>query len=166
MFGPASVKQNLQRAKDKGGIICALCHPDPWRTKMSKSLLLMICLLTGILVLACSKAENTNKNTNTAAAVPAGSVSTNKNTNATAATAAAEKIGVEECDAYITAYENCVSSKVPEAQRAQYQNSLSQLRSSWKKLAENPATKGTLASACKTAHENAKVSMKSFNCTF
>lgn len=25
---PTSVKQNLQRAKDKGDIICALCHPE------------------------------------------------------------------------------------------------------------------------------------------
>lgn len=133
---------------------------------MSKSLLLMICLLTGLLVLSCSKAENTNKNTNTntAAPAPASSVVTNKNTNASMATA--EKIGVEECDTYIAAYENCVTSKVPEAQRAQYQNSLSQLRSSWKKLADNPATKGSLAAACKSAHESAKASMKSFNCTF
>src|SRR6185369_16462611 len=127
-----------------------------------------ICLLTGILVLACSKAENTNKNgnTNTAGPAPAGSVVTNKNTNSTAATASAEKIGVEECDSYIAAYENCVTSKVPEAQRAQYQNSLSQLRSSWKKLADNPTTRGTLAGACKTAHDQAKASMKAFNCTF
>jgi len=129
----------------------------------------MICILTGILVLACSKAD-TNRNanavgtSNSTAPAPAGSVVTNRNTNSTAATA--EKIGVEECDAYIAAYEACVSSKVPEAQRAQYQNSLSQLRSSWKKLAENPATKGTLASACKTAHDQAKASMKAYNCTF
>ena len=135
---------------------------------MSKSLLLMICILTGLLVLSCSKAD-TNRNanavapTNSTAPVPAGSVSTNKNTNSTAATA--EKIGVEECDAFLTAYESCISSKVPEAGRAQYHNAISQWRSSWKKLADNPATKGTLPGICKNAHDTAKVQMKSFNCT-
>ena len=136
---------------------------------MSKSLLLMICILTGLLVLSCSKAD-TNRNanamapSNSTAPVPAGSVSTNKNTNSTAATA--EKIGVEECDAFLTAYESCITSKVPEAQRAQYQNSISQLRSSWKKLADNPTTRGTLAAACKTTHDTTKAQMKAFNCTF
>jgi len=119
-------------------------------------------------VLSCSKAD-TNRNanavapSNSTAPAPAGSVSTNKNTNSTAATA--EKIGVAECDAFLTAYESCVSSKVPEAGRAQYQNAISQWRSSWKKLADNPTTKGTLAGICKNAHDTAKAQMKSFNCT-
>ena len=134
---------------------------------MSKSLLLMICILTGLLVLSCSKAD-TNRNanavapSNSTAPAPAGSVVTNRNTNSSAPTA--QKIGVEECDAFINAYEACIA-KVPEAGRAQYQNAVSQWRSSWKKLADNPATKGTLASVCKQAHETAKAQMKSFNCT-
>jgi hypothetical protein len=135
---------------------------------MSKSLLLMICLLTGLLVLACSKAE-TNRNANTTAAnstapAPAGSVATNKNTNATAATAGA-KIGVEECDAFLTAYETCVTTKVPEAARAQYQSSINTLRASWKKLADNPQTRGTLAAACKQAHEQTRATLKQYNCS-
>jgi len=136
---------------------------------MSKSLLLMICLLTGLLVLACSKAD-TNKNgaapSNATAPAPAGSVSTNKNTNAGAATASAEKIGVEECDKFLTEYDACVSSKVPEQARAQYKNTLSQLRSSWKKLADNPATRGTLTTVCKSQLETARTQMKTYNCTF
>ena len=133
---------------------------------MSKSLLLMICILTGLLVLACSKAD-TNRNanavapSNSTAPAPAASVVTNRNTNSTAATA--EKIGVAECDAFITAYEACIA-KVPEAGRAQYQNAVSQWRSSWKKLADNPTTKGTLAGICKNAHDTAKAQMKSY-CT-
>lgn len=132
---------------------------------MSKSLLLMICLVTGLLVLSCTKAE-TNKNAapaNSNAAAPAGSVSTNKNTNSTAATA--EKIGVEECDTFLTAYENCVTTKVPEAARAQYQSSINSLRASWKKLADNPQTRGTLAAACKQSHDQTRTALKSFNCT-
>ena len=141
----------------------------PRSTEMSKSLLFMICLLTGLLVIACAKSD-TNRNaaapSNATAPAPAGSVSTNKNTNASAATASAEKIGVEECDRFLTEYDACVSSKVPEAGRAQYKNAISQWRSSWKKLADNPSTRGTLASVCKTQLETARTQMKSFNCTF
>jgi hypothetical protein len=129
----------------------------------------MICILTGLLVLSCTKTDtNTNANTaatsNSNAPAPAGSVSTNKNSNAGAATA--EKIGVEECDTFLTEYDNCVSSKVPEQARAQYKTAISQWRSSWKKLADNPTTRGTLASVCKNQLETARTQMKSFNCTF
>ena len=131
---------------------------------MSKSLLFMSCILTGLLVLACSKAETNRNAANSTAPAPAGSVSTNKNTNSTVASA--EKIGVEECDTFLTEYDRCVSTKVPESARAQYKNTLSQWRSSWKKLADNPTTRGTLASVCKNQLETARTSMKSFNCTF
>jgi len=131
---------------------------------MSKSLLFMACILTGLLVLACSKAD-TNKNATTAnstAPAPAGSVATNKNANATAATGT--KIGVEECDTFLTAYENCVTTKIPEAARVQYQSSINTLRANWKKLADNPQTRGTLAAACKQQHDQVRTQLKSFNC--
>jgi hypothetical protein len=136
---------------------------------MSKSLLLMLCILTGLLVLSCAKSD-TNRNTNTAATanasspVPAGTVSTNKNTNSTAATG--EKIGIAECDTFLTEYETCISTKVPEAGRAQYKTAIAQWRSSWRKLADNPQTRGTLATVCKNQLETARTQMKSFNCTF
>ena len=130
---------------------------------MSKSLLFMIVILTGLLVLACSKAD-TNRNanavapSNSTAPQPAGLVVTNKNTNASLATA--EKIGVEECDTFLTEYDNCVSTKVPEQARAQYKNMLSQWRSSWKKAADNPTTRGTLAGICKNAMETSRAQYK------
>ena len=133
---------------------------------MSKSLLLMICILTGLLVLACAKSD-TNRNAapaNSNTAAPSGTVSTNKNSNSTVA--AADKIGIEECDTFLTAYDNCVSTKVPESARAQYKQALTTWRSSWKKLAENPATKGTLANVCKTQLESARTQLKAYNCTF
>jgi hypothetical protein len=118
-------------------------------------------------VLACGKSAETNRNANATAAnsttpAPAASVVTNRNTNSPGA----EKIGIEECDTFLTEYDNCVSTKVPEAQRAQYKTGLAQWRSSWKKLADNPATRGTLAGICKTTLANARTQMKSFNCTF
>lgn len=138
---------------------------------MSKSLLLMICLLTGLLILACGKTAETNRNANatapagSTAPAPAASVVTNRNTNQPGGTAATEKIGVEECDTYLTGVENCVA-KVPQANRAQLEQAMKTSRTEWKKLADNPQTRGTLAGICKTALANARAAYKTYNCTF
>lgn len=132
---------------------------------MSKSLLLMLCLLTGLLVLACAPGTDTNRNANTVAPTNTSSTaSTPAPTNANTSTAAA--IGIEECDAFLTAYDTCVSTKVPEAVRAQYRTSINTWRTEWKKLADNPQTRATLAGICKTQMETARTQLKSFNCTF
>lgn len=131
---------------------------------MSKSLLLMLCILIGLLVLACAKPAETNRNAAPAAAVSPVAPPTNRNDN-TGATATAQ-VGVAECDAFITAYENCVTNKVPEAARAQFRTTLTTWRTEWKKLADNPQTRGTLVGVCKTHLENAKTSMKAYGCTF
>ncbi len=131
---------------------------------MSKSLLLMICILTGLLVLACAKTADTNRNANAVATSNAASPASATNANHTAS--AADKIGIEECDSFLTAYDHCVSTNVPEASRAQYKQSLAAWRSTWKKAADNPATRGTLAGICKNALEQSRLTMKSFNCTF
>ena len=135
---------------------------------MSKSFLLMLCIVIGLLALACGKAEETNRNAttnNATAPVPAGTPvapPTNRNDN----TGAIAQVGVAECDAFITAYENCVTTKVPEAARAQFRTTLTTWRTEWKKLADNPQTRGTLVTVCKTHLENAKTSMKAYGCTF
>lgn len=132
---------------------------------MSKSFVLLFCLLAGLLLFGCSKPETT---TNREAAAPA-TANTNKpaaSPAATAATSSAEKVGVPECDAYISAYETCVNSKVPAAARAQFNTQLAQLRKTWHDLAEKPSTKATLAGACKSQLETAKQTMKTYGCTF
>jgi hypothetical protein len=136
-----------------------------WENKMSRSLLLMICILTGLLVLSCAKAPETNRNANEAAPAPAATVSTNRKGN-DGATATAEKIGIEECDSFLTAYDNCVSTKVPETSRAQYKQAITSWRASWKKLAETAATRATLVSVCKNQLETARAQLKAYNCTF
>ncbi|MFL6337009.1 MAG: hypothetical protein ACJ754_27220 [Pyrinomonadaceae bacterium] len=132
--------------------------------------LFALCVLMGAVMLACGGgADNANTtatnstagNANTkAAATPA---ATNANTT-TASTG--EKIGVAECDDFITKYEACVTGKVPAAQQAAFKSSIEQWRSSWKKLADNPSTKGTLASVCKSTMDTAKTSLSSFGCTW
>ncbi len=132
---------------------------------MSKSLLLMLCLVTGLLVLACAKTDETNRNvaapSGTNSAAPAGTPAASTNSSATAG----EKIGIAECDAFLTAYDNCVSTKVPEATRAQYRTAITTWRTEWKKLADNPQTRGTLATVCKTQLETARTQLKPFGCT-
>jgi hypothetical protein len=131
---------------------------------MLSKLSLFLCVVFAIVLVGCSKSET---NTNGSA------TSSNSNKPATATTPASttastagEKIGVPECDEFIAAYDACVSSKVPEVARAQYKTAVDQWRASWKKLAGNPATKGTLAAACKQSAETARTSMKSYGCTF
>jgi len=130
---------------------------------MKNRTLLPLCVAIGLLLVACGKTEVTVNNNS--AASPATKASP-ASTPAKAASSTGEKIGVADCDNFIAAYDACVSDKVPEAARAQYKKSIEQWRSSWRQLAANPNTKATLAGACKQAAEQAKVSLKSYNCSF
>ena len=124
---------------------------------MKKSILLATCLAVAFLVVACAQPEtSTNRSAGPSTA-----------TSTPAATApSGDKIGIAECDDFLAAYDACVTGKVPEAARAQYKASIEQWRSSWKKLAGNPETRASLAAACKQSAEQARVQMKTFDCTF
>lgn len=136
---------------------------------------LSLCVSCLLLLAACSTDSNTNSAPATNAPATnnanAGKASAT-NTATPAATAPAstatsgDKIGVPECDDYLAKYESCVSSKVPEAARAQYQSTLATTRKSWRDLAANPQTKASLAQACKTATETARQTMKAIGCEF
>ena len=78
----------------------------------------------------------------------------------------AEKVGIVECDNFINAYETCVSSKVPEAARASLKTSITTWRTEWKKLADNPQTRSSLAAACQRQRETTMTAMKAYNCTW
>jgi hypothetical protein len=124
---------------------------------LSKTLLIFAVLCTAILI-GCSK---TDENSNSTAA------NSNKTTAAStpATTApAGDKIGIPECDGYIAKYEAC-AGKVPEAGRAAYKSGLDQTRATWKKLAANPQTRGSLAAACKQAAEAQAAAWKTYGCT-
>ena len=127
---------------------------------MSRSLLLMSCLVIGLLVLACGGPTNKNGETTnssssgTAAASPVATVSS------------ADQIGVPECDNFLNAYESCVTTKVPAAVRPGFQATMTTWRTEWKKLAADPTTRAGLVTACKTHMENARKQMQSYGCTF
>ena len=130
---------------------------------MLRRTFLIFAVLSAVFLIGCGKTETTNNSNSTA-------MDRNKNTSTTTTTStktsSGEKIGIAECDDFLAKYDDCVTKNVPEAQRAQYESSLKQWRDSWRQLAKNDMTKGTLAAACKQALEQAKTSMKSYNCTF
>jgi hypothetical protein len=136
---------------------------------MLRKSLLILAVLCAAFLIGCSASNNNNNSTamdgnkNTGVTAPSTPATT---TTTSSSTTSGEKIGIAECDDFLAKYDDCVTKNVPEAQRAQYESSLKQWRDSWRQLAKNDMTRGTLAAACKQALESAKSSMKSYNCTF
>src|SRR5438105_5266605 len=121
---------------------------------MVRKCLLIFSILCAAILIGCSKTEMSNSN----------SMADNSNKSmASSGTASGDKIGIPECDDYIAKYESC-TPKVPEAVRANYKGALDQMRASWKKLAADPATRGSLAAACKQATDIAAASWKMYGC--
>ena len=138
------------------------------RTKLIA--LFAVCVALGLGMLACGgAAENTNTaTTNATANANTKTTASPATTTATPAstTSAAGDIGVAECDDFLKKYEACVSGKVPAAAQATFKTSLDTWRSSWKQLAGTPSGKAGLATACKSALEQAKTSLASYNCSW
>jgi hypothetical protein len=134
---------------------------------MLRKSFLILAVLCAALLIGCSSTNNNNNSTaaegNRNTGVTAPSTPT---TTTSSSTTSGEKIGIAECDDFLAKYEDCVNKNVPEAQRAQFESTMKQWRDSWRQLAKNEMTKGTLTAACKQAAESTKSSMKSYNCTF
>lgn len=119
----------------------------------------VLCLAFAIFLIGCSTTET---NTNTTSSTTEKPAATSTPATAAASTSGAS-IGVPECDDFLAKYDSC-TSKVPEMVRAQYENAGKQMRDQWKKLADNPQTKGTLAAACKQAVEQQAAAWKMYGC--
>ena len=80
---------------------------------------------------------------------------------------AQDKVGIEVCDSFLNKYEACVKDKAGD-QRAQFDQMIKQLRSTWKQLASDAQTKPTLEQACKQTLESVKPSLNAapYNCGF
>ena len=59
-------------------------------------------------------------------------------TIAVAGPARAQSTGIAACDDFLQKYDTCVTSKLPEAQRATYKAQLDQTRKMWVDMAKNP----------------------------
>jgi hypothetical protein len=78
----------------------------------------------------------------------------------------AQSTGIASCDDFLTKYDACVSSKVPEAQRAMYKTQIDQTRKTWVDLAKNPAAKASMESTCKQTLDATKASLTAYGCAF
>ena len=122
---------------------------------MLRKFLLIFSILCAAILVGCSKTEMSNSNST--------ADNSNKSVASSGKTAAGDKIGVPECDDYLAKYESC-APKVPEAGRAAYKSSGDSMRASWKKLAADPVTRGSLAAACKQATETQAAAWKMYGC--
>jgi hypothetical protein len=137
---------------------------------MLKKSLLIFCVLSAAILIGCSPTGNTNSTTTNSNSSSGSTTASTPATTAPATTtttaSAGDKIGIPECDDFIAKYEACVSGKVPEMARAQFQGAVKQWKDAWKKQAENAATKGSLAAACKQAKEQQEAALKTYGCTW
>lgn len=78
----------------------------------------------------------------------------------------AQSTGIAACDDFLTKYDACVGSKVPEAQRAMYKTQIDQTRKTWTDLAKNPAAKASMESTCKQTLDATKASLTAYGCAF
>jgi len=120
---------------------------------------------------ANNTATNTVNSSTTAKPTPAAATPANAMSNDTTKaaddkteTAAADKIGVPECDDYIAKVNACLSSKVPEAARAAFKTSMDSTVKAWKSAAATPQGKAGLAAGCKQATETMKASLSTYKC--
>jgi hypothetical protein len=78
----------------------------------------------------------------------------------------AQTTGIAACDDFLTKYEACVATKVPDAQRTMFQGQFDQMRKAWSDGAKNPGARASLEGACKQSAEQVKMSMSGFGCAF
>jgi hypothetical protein len=127
---------------------------------------LALCLVAGLLLIACGGGASDNAANSSNAAANGNKAANTSTANTSTTSTSGDKIGVPECDDYISKYEACVNSKVPEAMRASVKATLETSRKMWKDAATTPQGKAGLAAACKQALETAKSSMGSYGCSW
>ena len=88
------------------------------------------------------------------------------NSATTAPPASADSIGVAPCDEFLTKWENCLATKVPEETREQVKVALDATRDGWKRAAATPSGKDGLAEACNSASELAEMQVAAYGCTW
>lgn len=119
--------------------------------------LMAACLMCGSLATAaCSSGEPS---------ADAGSKPASREAGATAAApAAADSVGVAECDQYLAAYESCLNDKAPATARDMMKSSFETTRASWRQAAATPEGRAGLATTCKAARDAARQTMASYGC--
>lgn len=130
-------------------------------------------LLPALLMMALAACDKTGGNgapaADQAAATPAPASTaapapTEQAAPAATADAGDGKIGIAECDDYISKVKACLAAKVPEAQRAMFDQAMKTSTEQWKTAMAQPGGKEALAAQCKQASDAAKQTYASFGC--
>jgi hypothetical protein len=139
---------------------------------------LALSLSCALLLAACGGAEAPANNSSTAnASNQTSTTTTTTTTTSTPATttstptttttvSSGEKIGIPECDDYLAKYEACLTTKIPDSARAQFNTALERTRDAWRKMASTAQGKAGLAQACRIATDQTKIAMQPYGCDF
>jgi hypothetical protein len=83
---------------------------------------------------------------------------------------AAEQVGVPTCDAFLTQYEACINTKMPQDVRALHQKEVDQWRKRWIEAGiKDPSFKKSplgLEGVCKNTRTLTAVMVEMFGCSF
>ena len=139
---------------------------------------LMLSVSCALLLTACGGSDSNNaattnntsttttSKTTTTTSSPATTTTTTTSSPATTTTTSSgDKVGVPECDEYLTKMEACLA-KLPAVAKDQYEKAFEQTRTAWRNAASTPQGKAGLAQGCKAMTDQMKTSMKSYNCEF
>jgi hypothetical protein len=79
-----------------------------------------------------------------------------------------DAVGVPACDTFLTKFDACMKAQpgIQNAQKAQFDQMIQQMRTSWKQMAANPQAKPALETSCQQMTEQMKVTLNAapYNC--
>ena len=78
----------------------------------------------------------------------------------------AQSTGIAACDDFLTKYDACIVSKVPEEQRAMYKTQIDHTSKAWVDMAKNSSAKATMEATCKQTSDAMKTSLTTLGCSF
>ncbi|MGL4974549.1 MAG: hypothetical protein ACRC56_04580 [Bosea sp. (in: a-proteobacteria)] len=78
--------------------------------------------------------------------------------------AQAQDIGVPACDAFYRSYEACVSTKIPEAQRATFKQQLDAGKASMRQAGTTPQARAALEQSCTMQKQQMSQALASYGC--
>lgn len=123
---------------------------------MSKSPALLCTLALATLLGACAKSDPPAASPAPSAPIAA----------STAPPATADAVtGVADCDQFLSAYEQCVTEKVPAQVRDQMKAGIDQWKTAWRDMANNAATRDSLPQICQQARASSKPALDAYGCS-
>ena len=78
--------------------------------------------------------------------------------------ASAQDIGVPACDAFYKSYEACISTKVPDAQRAMFRQQIDAGKAAMRQAAANPQSRAMLEQSCAAQKQQMTQALASYGC--